>query len=46
MQTMTAGYRSFNLILDLHGDKLLFIATIGAALAAGAAMGLVLTPSY
>jgi hypothetical protein len=39
MQTVSDGYRSLSLILELHGDKLLYIATIAAALAAGAALG-------
>ena len=39
MQTGSDGYRSLSLILELHGDKLLYIAAIAAALAAGAALG-------
>ena len=44
MQTMSDGYRSLALIVDLHGDKLIYVATIAAALALGAAVGSVMTP--
>jgi len=46
METMSEGYRSLSLIIDLHGDKLLYLGTIAAALAVGAAMGTVLGPVY
>jgi hypothetical protein len=45
MQTMTEGYRSLSLIIDLHGDKVLYAATVAAALALGAGVGTVFAPS-
>jgi hypothetical protein len=45
MQTMTEGYRSLALILELHADKLVSIGTIAVALALGAAVGTLLAPT-
>ncbi|MEE4119316.1 MAG: hypothetical protein V2I65_09900 [Paracoccaceae bacterium] len=44
MQTMTQSYRSLSLIIDVHGDKLLYAATVAAALALGAGVGTLFTP--
>ncbi len=46
MQTVSENYRSLSLIIDLHGDKLLYLATIAAALVVGVAVGTVLGPAY
>lgn len=43
MQTMTAGYRSFALIFDLHWEKLVYVAAIAGGLVLGAALGTTLT---
>lgn len=39
MQTITAGYRGLSLLLNLNWDRLLYIATLFAALGFGAFMG-------
>lgn len=44
MQTMSAGFRSIELILDLHGDKLIYLAAIAGGLLIGAAIGTQLLP--
>ncbi len=43
MQTMTAGYRSISLLVQLNWDRFFYIGTIGAALMTGAALGAFLT---
>lgn len=39
MQTITLGYRGISLLLDVNWDRLLYLATIAAALLAGAFVG-------
>ncbi len=39
MQTITTGYRGLTLLVDLNWDRLLYLATIAAALGAGAFIG-------
>jgi len=39
MQTIQAGYKGLSLLFDLNWDRLLYVATIGAALLAGAYVG-------
>ena len=39
MQTITAGYRGFSLLVNLNWDRLLYLGTICAALSAGAYLG-------
>jgi len=39
MTTMTAGYRSLSLLLELNWDRILYIAAVGAALFGGAFLG-------
>ena len=39
MSTIQAGYRGFSLLLSLNWDRLLYVATIGAALMLGAWVG-------
>lgn len=39
MDTMTAGYRSFMLLCDLHAQKALYLGGIAAGLMLGAALG-------
>ncbi|SIN90851.1 hypothetical protein [Vannielia litorea] len=39
MQTMTQGYRSLSLIVRLNLDRMLYVATIVAALGGGAWLG-------
>ena len=46
VQTMSDMGRSLSLILELHGDKLMYLGTIAAALAVGAATGTLLGPVY
>jgi hypothetical protein len=44
MQTMTHSYRSLSLIVELHADKLIYLATIAAALTLGAGIGMLALP--
>lgn len=39
MQTLTTGYRGFELLINLNWDRLLYLATLAFALSAGAWMG-------
>ncbi|MGB5557775.1 MAG: hypothetical protein WBN04_07160 [Paracoccaceae bacterium] len=39
MQTIQSGYRGLSLLVDLNWDRLLYFATIAAALGAGAFIG-------
>jgi hypothetical protein len=39
MQTIENGYRGLTLLVDLNWDRLLYLATIAAALGAGAYIG-------
>lgn len=39
MQTIQSGYRGLTLLFDLNWDRLLYVATIAAALLAGAYIG-------
>lgn len=39
MQTLQQSYRGLSLVMELNWDRLLFLATIGFALAAGAWIG-------
>ncbi len=39
MQTIESGYRGLTLLVDLNWDRLLYVATIAAALGAGAFIG-------
>ena len=39
MQTMTAGYRSLSLLVELNWDRLFYFGAIGAALFLGGALG-------
>ncbi len=39
MEHIQQGYRGFTLLIDLNWDRLLYIATIGFALAVGAYLG-------
>lgn len=43
METMSAGYRSVSLLVQLNWDRIFYIGTIGAALMAGAALGTLAT---
>ena len=39
MQTIQSSYRGLSLLMDLNWDRVLYIATIVVALAAGAFLG-------
>lgn len=39
MQTLTEGYKGVSLLIGLNWDRLLYVATIGGALWAGAFLG-------
>ena len=39
MQHIALGYRSIGLLVDVNWDRILYIATIAVALAAGAFVG-------
>lgn len=39
MQTIQSSYRGLSLLMDLNWDRVLYIATIAVALAAGAFLG-------
>ena len=39
MHTIESGYRGLSLLVDLNWDRLLYLATIAAALGAGAYIG-------
>ncbi|MDO6733337.1 hypothetical protein Q4555_01565 [Octadecabacter sp. 1_MG-2023] len=39
MQTITAGYQGVSLLVNLNWDRLIYIATIAAALGGGAWLG-------
>ncbi|WP_302661600.1 hypothetical protein [Sulfitobacter sp. SK012] len=39
MQTISKGYRGLSLLMDLNWDRVLYVCTIGFALAAGAWVG-------
>ena len=39
MQTLQHSYRGFSLLMTLNWDRLLYLATIACALAAGAWLG-------
>jgi len=39
MQTIIGGYRGLSLLVDLNWDRALYVATIAAALYAGAFVG-------
>lgn len=39
MQTLQSGYRGLSLLMALNSDRLLYIATLATALAAGAWVG-------
>lgn len=39
MQTLTAGYRGFSLLMSLNWDRLLYVGTIAAALMLGSYVG-------
>jgi hypothetical protein len=45
MQTFLASRNRLGLLVDLHADKILYVATIAGALAAGGAIGLALLPT-
>lgn len=42
MQTMTAGYRSLSLLVELNWDRFLYVGAVGAALFGGAWLGTLL----
>ncbi len=42
MQTMTAGYNSISLLVQLNWDRLFYVAAIAAALTGGSALGTLL----
>jgi len=46
MRTTPAGDRGLRLLLDLHADTFLYIATIAAALGLGTLMSTLATPSF
>lgn len=39
MQTLSAGYRGFSLIMSLNWDRILYVGTIAGALMLGAYVG-------
>lgn len=39
MQTIENGYRAFGLLMTLNWDRMLYVATLSAALGAGAWLG-------
>ncbi|MEO9685004.1 MAG: hypothetical protein ABJR46_07340 [Tateyamaria sp.] len=39
MQTIQSGYRGLSLLMLLNSDRVLYVATLAAALAAGAWLG-------
>ncbi|WP_268877790.1 hypothetical protein [Roseovarius litorisediminis] len=39
MQNIASGYRGLSLLVDLNWDRILYLATIGAALYAAAFVG-------
>lgn len=39
MQTIAAGYKGVSLLVNLNGDRLIYLATIVGALALGAYVG-------
>lgn len=39
MQTIQKSYRGLSLLMDLNWDRVLYVATIAVALAAGAFLG-------
>lgn len=39
MQTLTQGFNSFDVLMQLNWDRLLYVAAICAALFGGAALG-------
>jgi hypothetical protein len=39
MQTIQSSYRGLSLLMDLNWDRVLYVGTIGVALAAGAFLG-------
>ncbi|MEL6806846.1 MAG: hypothetical protein ABJ263_06620 [Tateyamaria sp.] len=39
MQTIQSGYRGLSLIMTLNWDRVLYVATLATALAAGAWLG-------
>jgi hypothetical protein len=43
MQTLSSGYRSLSLLLNLNWDRLFSLATIGLGLLAGAFLGSVIS---
>ncbi|MEQ3626347.1 MAG: hypothetical protein ABNH26_14095 [Celeribacter sp.] len=43
MQTLSAGYSGMSLILNLNWDRILYVATIAAALGVGGLLGSLLS---
>lgn len=43
MQTMTAGYQSFSLLMQLNWDRILYVAVIAFALCGGGFIGSLLS---
>lgn len=39
MQTIQSGYRGLSLLMSLNWDRILYVATLATALAAGAWLG-------
>jgi hypothetical protein len=46
MAAVTESYRSLSFLVRLHGDKLLCVLTVGAALTIGGEIGMLLMQSY
>jgi hypothetical protein len=46
MSTVTASYRSLSFLVRLHGDKLVSVLTIAAALVLGGEIGMLLMQDY